>query len=243
MSISLMTEVWGMSIPATPKLVLLSLADQANDFGVCWPSQPQIALRCSITDRAVRDQLAWLESKKAIRRDVRKGIGTTFTLTLKACAEPRNVLPATPEQSSAVTPQKTDEPRNNVPATPEQSSGHPGTPFRQIISKHQESSVDACETKKPSRFDAKSFLIDQGVSEQVTSDWLDLRKAKKAIPTKTALNGMQREADNAGMSLSNVLELCCERGWQGFKADWIKDRQQSPTGRNGERSSMFEGGV
>ena len=54
MSIALMTKVWPMAIPSTPKLVLLSLADQANDAGVCWPSQPQIATRCSISDRAVK---------------------------------------------------------------------------------------------------------------------------------------------------------------------------------------------
>lgn len=123
-----MNRVWRMGIPATPKIVLLSLADQANESGICWPSQPQIAKRCSLSDRAVREQLCWLENAKVIHREVRAGIGTTFTLILPSEEQPRNYIP----------PRKNIPPRNQIPATPEQYSGNPGTTFRQIISKHKE---------------------------------------------------------------------------------------------------------
>ena len=65
-----------------------------------------------------------------------------------------------------------------------------------------------------------------GVTELVWQDWLKLRKAKKAAVTQTALDGIQREADKAGVSLQTVLETCCERGWTGFKAEWM---QSQPT--------------
>jgi uncharacterized protein YdaU (DUF1376 family) len=61
-----------------------------------------------------------------------------------------------------------------------------------------------------------------GVTEMVWQDWLKLRKAKKAAVTQTALDGIQREADKAGVSLQSVLETCCERGWTGFKAEWLQ---------------------
>lgn len=120
MSVHYIAKVWALEIPSTPKLVLLSLADQANDKGICWPSQPHIAKRCSLSDRAVRVQLTFLEEAKVIRRNVRAGVGTTFTLTLPDA----------------------DEPRHDVPATPEQYSGNPGTTFRQTVSKHKEPSVE-----------------------------------------------------------------------------------------------------
>ncbi len=135
MSLDLMKRVWLLDIPSTPKIVLLSLADQANETGVCWPSQPQIARRCSLSERAIRDQLCWLEEARVIRRHVRAGVGTTFTLTLPMEDEPRNDVP----------PRKGIPPRHHVPATPEQSSGHPGTTFRQIISKPKEPSVEGGE--------------------------------------------------------------------------------------------------
>jgi uncharacterized protein YdaU (DUF1376 family) len=65
-----------------------------------------------------------------------------------------------------------------------------------------------------------------GVTDGVWQDWLKLRKAKKAAVTQTALDGIQREADKARVSLQTALETCCERGWTGFKAEWM---QPQPT--------------
>ena len=62
-----------------------------------------------------------------------------------------------------------------------------------------------------------------GVTDAVWQDWLKLRKAKKAAVTQTALDGIEREAGKAGVSLQVALETCCERGWTGFKADWLHD--------------------
>ena len=62
-----------------------------------------------------------------------------------------------------------------------------------------------------------------GGTDAVWQDWLKLRKAKKAAVTQTALDGIQREADKAGVSLQVALETCCERNWTGFKADWLHD--------------------
>jgi hypothetical protein len=60
------------------------------------------------------------------------------------------------------------------------------------------------------------------VSESVWDDYLQIRKAKKSPLTQTALDGLKREADKAGISLEQALTLCCERGWAGFKAEWIE---------------------
>lgn len=61
-----------------------------------------------------------------------------------------------------------------------------------------------------------------GVAESIWQDFVKLRKAKKAPITQTALKGIEREANKVSMSLENALRTCCERGWIGFKADWIK---------------------
>jgi len=64
-----------------------------------------------------------------------------------------------------------------------------------------------------------------GVTDSVWQDWLKLRKAKKAAVTQTAIDGIQREADKAMVSLQAALEMCCERGWTGFKAEWLQPKQ------------------
>jgi uncharacterized protein YdaU (DUF1376 family) len=78
----------------------------------------------------------------------------------------------------------------------------------------------------------------EGVSESIFKDYLEVRKAKKAKWTQTALKGLQREAEKAKMSLQDVIQLCCERNWVGFKAEWANS--QNPVSKQGDdKSWMF----
>lgn len=81
------------------------------------------------------------------------------------------------------------------------------------------STTDVVDEKPAAR--TRPAVRPEGVSETVWADFLVVRKAKKAPLTQTALDGIQREAAKAGMGLADALALCCARGWQGFKADWV----------------------
>jgi len=59
-----------------------------------------------------------------------------------------------------------------------------------------------------------------GVSEEVFQDFLKLRGSKAPV-TETAIRGLERESKKAGLTLQEVLELCCKNGWRGFEAAWI----------------------
>ena len=73
-----------------------------------------------------------------------------------------------------------------------------------------------------------------GVTDGVWQDWIKLRKEKRAAVTQTAINGIEREAKKAGVSLQTALETCCERGWTGFKADWLASKSLSKTGQTNQ---------
>lgn len=49
MSISLMTLAWKAGLESSPKFVLLSLCDNANDQGECVTSLSMIAKRCGMS--------------------------------------------------------------------------------------------------------------------------------------------------------------------------------------------------
>jgi len=51
-----------MELDQSQTLVLLALADAANDEGVCWPSQAEIGRKARLKDRAVRNQIRSLEA-------------------------------------------------------------------------------------------------------------------------------------------------------------------------------------
>ena len=85
----------------------------------------------------------------------------------------------------------------------------------------------------------------EGVSEQVWTDFCALRNKRRAPITETALKGIQREADKAGITLNEALSICCERGWQGFKASWYeKDKTEqnvAPRGAEIKCSGQYYG--
>lgn len=96
-------------------------------------------------------------------------------------------------------------------------------PNQEPLTTNQEpiNNTHAPSALKHSRFDAHAYLCAAGVDGLVAVDWLALRKAKKAPVTETALRGIEREAGKAGLPLSEAIRTCCERGWSGFKADWV----------------------
>ena len=59
------------------------------------------------------------------------------------------------------------------------------------------------------------------VDLQIVVDFKAMRAKQKAPITKTAMDGIRREADIAGLSLEGALMICCERSWRGFKASWV----------------------
>jgi len=60
------------------------------------------------------------------------------------------------------------------------------------------------------------------VEEQTWSDWLALRKAKRAPVTDTVVEEARKEAGLAGLTLDAFLRVWCVRGSQGLRADWLK---------------------
>lgn len=75
------------------------------------------------------------------------------------------------------------------------------------------------EKKDKNARSALSLLGD--VDASVARDWIALRRSKKAPVTETAVAGIRKEAAKAGMPLEAALRLCCERGWTGFKSEWL----------------------
>ena len=95
-------------------------------------------------------------------------------------------------------------------------------------------------TKQETRRNTSNTAPPEGVALPV---WQDFLKTRKTKITDTALNGIRREAEKAGITLENALQTCCTRGWQSFRADWEIDKHQaraSPTGETAYQKSKRE---
>jgi hypothetical protein len=63
-----------------------------------------------------------------------------------------------------------------------------------------------------------------GVDDLVWSDFLQIRKKRRAPITDRVVEGLAKEAKTAGVSLNDALKECVLRGWQSFKADWVSPK-------------------
>lgn len=82
MSTIIMSQCWPLQgLSVTQKAVLISLADQANDDGVCWPAVGTIAARCCMSPRAVRTAMDHLEVVGLLTRDRRFNSSTVYNVT------------------------------------------------------------------------------------------------------------------------------------------------------------------
>ena len=216
MSTKIMSACWPLQIDPTAKAVLISLADNANDDGFCYPSIDYICERTCLSKRAVIEAIKRLENLSLVVAN-RSKRNTTYTIStdadvLNRCAR----CTGAPDAQVHLAPSIGASGSRKVHLAPKKvQQVHPN---RQEPSRTVKGTVNINPDPK---FDAEKYLLEQGVIKDVATDWLQHRKNKKALPTKTAIDGIVKEAMKAGMSLDEVLTECCQRGWIGFKAEWI----------------------
>ncbi|MEW4469023.1 helix-turn-helix domain-containing protein [Parasphingorhabdus sp. JC815] len=207
-----MSEIWDMEgLSPVEKLSLLALADWANDDGLAWPSIKQIADKTGCSRRTVQAAFSRAEKEGLLTREQVIGKGCKYTI--HPCKR-RTRAGGAPVQESAQT----------------RAGGAPNTPVNTI--KKKDTNVSKKEKPIPP---AKP----DSVSAEVWDDWLAMRKAMKAPVSKTAINGIAREAERAGWPLEDALAECVARGWKGFKADWVRNDER----RNEKSGSVTESAV
>ena len=149
-------------IPPMAKLVLLRLADRADESGICYPSQRRLAAECGITERTVRNAIQELIRTGIVEIDrpsTPAGSPTRYRMTF-ATPEPRSggEPPSGEEGHSGEEPRSqkggtTFRPaRNHVPVTPEPRSGKPSENHHSTIrepSGGETSSTPECPQDAP----------------------------------------------------------------------------------------------
>lgn len=102
-----------------------------------------------------------------------------------------------------------------------------------------EAEADLKQDQKKERAPAVACPAD--VDRQTWTDWLKLRKSKRAPVTRTVVRLAKVEAAKAGMPLGSFLEIWCARGSQGLQAEWLKPNERAgPSSRYPTKPSIAE---
>ena len=104
-----MSAAWAVQIPAGDKLVLLALADCANDEGKCWPGIRSLCLKTGKAERSLQGSIKALCAAGHLSREELPGKGCIYTVHPQQTFDlspPQIVRPAeiAPPQETAETP-------------------------------------------------------------------------------------------------------------------------------------------
>ena len=231
------------------KLVLVKLADQANDDGECWPSYQSIAEACEMSRRTVISHIEWLEENGFLRRNYRKskeGLSRSnvFVLTIESGA---NTAPQgannSPRGANAAPPSGENFAPGGANAAPietvnesisfESVNESGGAPTRDSAPREPSPPPPA----KPEKFDAWAVLYDMGVERKHFDAWMQARKRKRLSSPidEVALGAFLREIGKVGLTAHDAARMCAEKGWGSIEANWDCFRQRTP-----QRGNTFE---
>lgn len=77
------------------------------------------------------------------------------------------------------------------------------------------------------KFNFADALVSQGADQKLISEYMEVRKAKKAVNSETAFKSLISEQQKSGLTLNQVLEHCVVNSWKGFMAEWVKNQNQN----------------
>lgn len=211
-----MAVAWASGLPPTDRLVLLALADWANDQNRCWPSMPRIAEKTGLDGRTARRVMQRLEAAGFITTERRPGKGIRYTL--HAAPDPGHGVPGP------------SVPGQRVPRT--QSTGAPDT----------ESPNTSRTTTKRKKTTSSPFLalntypMPEGVDPQHWTDFLANRKRKRLANTASAheqlISDLARHATPA-WPVARLVAFAAGKGWASVRNPDGDTRHDQFMGRSG----------
>ncbi len=215
-------------IKAGALVVLLQLANNANDDGISWYSIDKMAPRCKMSVRAFKANLKVLTDKGLVSVERRPNKTSIYRLTLGSA---KSALPDNECKND------TPEVQNLHHGSAESAHDPNNEPNNDLINKkiNKKSSVP----KKYSDLDFSPL----GFNESELLEFIQLRENKRAGITERVIKNISREleiARTAGFTNDQVLNVWSERGWASFKAEWLRNAVQSFGRDNQNHRNNFE---
>lgn len=87
----------------------------------------------------------------------------------------------------------------------------------------EEKIIEDKEDKKKIIFNLKKNLLEIIKDDILVSDYISLRKSKKASMSETFFNSLKKECDDNNFDLAEALKICIDKSWVGFKYTWVKN--------------------
>lgn len=219
MSFKVSALAWMVPVEkSTERLVLLALADRADDEGKnCYPSVETICNMTQMNRKTVFAVISRLAERGVLsvrKREVHNS--NEYLLHIEDWPKNGSTENGTTQKRYASCPE------NGTPVVPK--TGH--EPINEPINNQSITSrEDAPPKTRAKKGEAWKKWIKVEKPAEVPDDlWKqfgEIRALKKMALTERALELLRTEGEKAHMTLLQVVETCCGNGWAGFKASWL----------------------
>lgn len=82
-------------------------------------------------------------------------------------------------------------------------------------------------------------LISLGVTEEVATAWMEIRKKKKASNSAVAFKEIRKEIEKSGRTADECIRIAVKKDWRGFEAEWL-EKNSTPLPAPQQRESVFD---
>lgn len=271
MSVKALSKVWeGSAHAGTELLMLLAIADFADDAGRAYPSVAGLAEKCRMKPRNANYILANLQRSGELKVLVNQGPKGTNMYQIDFAAMPSgdrqplqrsagDEAPAGVQGNAGVksrkglqhsagqalqsgAPPQRRAPLQRSAPTPAMECAKPLHHSADEPSLNRQEPKTARKRAAPMALMSVDDLVTAGVDPQHAADWLAVRKVKKLPLTATAWADTRGEAAKAGITVAEAIQRAATAGWAGFKAAWLRPRGEDPrrSGPGGSRPPSLD---
>ena len=192
----LISWAWEQKVSRAEKIVLVNLADRANEQGQCWPSFQRIADDCGLDRRTVIRAVANLAKRRLVSKKKRRNTSTQYVLRATNDTAP---LVTHDHQGQAATSDTAPLPSDTAPP-PLVTQRHPN--------------------RKGTSNEPKGPPLPPWIDPE---RWAEYLKVKRGKQTPYALGLVLKQLEKvkaAGADPNAALDMAIQGGWQGFRAEW-----------------------
>ncbi|PHM52814.1 MULTISPECIES: helix-turn-helix domain-containing protein [Xenorhabdus] len=235
MSMSLMAKAMSIRV-GNPlrKLVLIKLADNANDKGECWPSYQHIADHCECSKSAVRSHIGALIKMGLLTKENRLGnhngkgnASNVYYLNLSAGPVSPKSIPPVPPVGSPMPFADTPVPPNGRPPMPSDGTriSHSFEPVKEPVKEPIKPQGAGQEKQaKKSVFDPLTAKP-ENVSAEIWADWVTFRQEIRKPLTETSCRQQAKQLADCP-NPDAVICTSIANSWQGLFPDKQKSGRQ-----------------
>ena len=213
---------WALKVKTgspTAKLVLIKLADNADDGGRCFPSHRHIQDQCELSRSAIQRNIEKLEKMGlvSIERRMRDGVNlpNIYHLNMSGRVAAQEGDPAAQEGDGVAAQEGTEPSLSLTVNEPLDAQAHP-----------------------PSKSTVRNVLARVLDNDHVTAVIEHRRQIKKPL-TPYGAKRLAAQLEKCRDGPDAAADFMIDKGWTGFKIEWMENanRQPNSTGSTGDHAA------